>query len=559
MLKMANDYYLGKGWKFGAIALALVLAIIVGFCWFWWGWRVQLQGGQFAVLLQKDGKDLTNEMLLAPSPEYKGIQLQNILTEGRYFLCPYFNEWYVMDATVIPENKVGVLVRKFGKPLPPEQIVALQDDQKGIVVEPLLPGRHYINTFAYDVVICDMVQIDPGYVGVVTLLSGKSPKTPNNFVVEPGERGIQSDLLSAGAHQKYSNPFVYKVIPVETRSQKFEVAGLRSISFPSRDGFDITVEGTIEWAPNLKKLAETFAIYVEQDALKKSTGINENLQNKIILPFARSWARMIGSNHNAVDFITGAAKTVVQTEVEAKLKAACQKEGIEIKSFVIRSADPPAAIRTQYERREIARRDKDKLMKEVETEIGPVVVLGGTPKLGPDGKPELDEFGNPVIVGGTPQLDPETSQPLRKGGRLANMIQVRSLDRATKIGEVRRDIVKDIREAETYAVVLITKSKKNLEVAQVNLEAAKDQAAQVVAQGTAAADVDVMKAKADAAGTTAKIAPFGSGEKYAENLLIAKISPAIKNILSNTDGPFAKLFERFASFQPTSATQPAKN
>jgi hypothetical protein len=56
-----------------------------------------------------------------------------------------------------------------------------------------------------------------------------------------------------------------------------------------------------------------------------------------------------------------------------------------------------------------------------------------------------------------------------------------------------------------------------------------------------------MAHKAEAEGVKAKVTAFGTGSKYAEYALIMKLSPGINEILSNTEGLFARLFERFVS------------
>ena len=45
-----------------------------------------------------------------------------------------------MATTEIPNGKVGVLVRKFGKPLEPGEVLATGNDSKGILRETKGPG-----------------------------------------------------------------------------------------------------------------------------------------------------------------------------------------------------------------------------------------------------------------------------------------------------------------------------------------------------------------------------------------------------------------------------------
>jgi uncharacterized membrane protein YqiK len=109
------------------------------------------------------------------------------------------------------------------------------------------------------------------------------------------------------------------------------------------------------------------------------------------------------------------------------------------------------------------------------------------------------------------------------------------------------EIAEAVRRAEQYQKVEVTKAEKELEVARIRLEAAKDRAAKITAEGFATAEVTVMKHRAEAQAVEAKISAFGTGGKYAEYQLIMKLSPGIKQVLSNTEGLFAKLFERFTT------------
>lgn len=547
----------GQAYPFGGGSLAknIVVGVIIVLgaagMYFWTYCRIQVGEEQFVPLLKKTGTNIGNEMLLVGDPnmkdsdKLKGPRFQ-ILKAGRYFRNPYYWWWpKPMNATFIPDLKVGVLVRKYGKALPPGEVLATTDDQKGILKEPLGTGRHFINTWAYEVEQHNMVKIKPGHMGVVTLLVGDLPENPNEFVMKKGERGTQPYLLPPGTHPKYSNPYLHEVTAIDVRSQKFEMAGPYGVTFPSKYGFDIKVEGTIEWAPDTDKLPELFVKYVDETDLVKSGGI-DNIQRKLILTFARSYFRTIGGQHRAVDYITGDTRIKVQNQVEQRLRESCAAEGVIIRSFVIRSTEPPRQIRDQYERREISRREIDRYKKEIETQIGAEILEGGEPELDPDGRPVLDERGNPNIIGATRTLGPD-GKPLREGGRIAKVIQERRKDRESQRGEIRKDIATEVWAARQYKRVEVTKAEKELLVATIMLEAAKDRAAKVLEEGTAEADVIVMINQAEANAVKAKVSAFETGDRYAEYQLIKKLSPGMRKIFSNTEGSFAKLFERFAS------------
>ena len=521
------------------------------------GW-INVPQGNFVVLIQKTGKDLPNDAILASSPEFKGVQL-DVLKEGYHFYSPYSYTWTEpIPATVIPEMQVGILTRKFGKPLPPGQVLAENDEQKGVLADTLSPGRHYLNTYAYGIELVPMVHIDPGFMGIVTCLVGKDPENPNEFVVKEGEHGTQPFLLPPGIHPKYSNKWMYKVTPIDVRSHKIEMAGDNAIDFPSQDGFPIHTEGTIEYAIDLQRLPELFVTFVDEKDMEASGGLN-NIEQKLIFPYGRSLYRIYGAQHKAVDYLIGSTRVAVQNQIEQELRDTCASQGVLIRSFVIRSTDPPQQIREQYERRELARRQKDEFLAEVTTEIGYPAVEGGKPKLDASGQPMFDH-GVPIVEGGKPKLDAD-GQPVFEGGRLTKEIQTRFKDRAQRRGQVNVQIATLTREAEQYGLVESTKANQRLEVAKLQLQAANDMAASKLSAGKAAADVIRMKNEAQAAGVQANISAFGSGDKYAQYLLTTHFAPAIRNIWSNTDGLFANLFQSLASQRdapkpPT--TQPTK-
>jgi regulator of protease activity HflC (stomatin/prohibitin superfamily) len=91
----------------------------------------------------------------------------------------------------------------------------------------------------------------------------------------------------------------------------------------------------------------------------------------------------------------------------------------------------------------------------------------------------------------------------------------------------------------------LTKAKQDLAVAQIRLEAAQKQADAQVARGQADANVILLNKQAEAEPLRQQIAAFGNGEAYAQYFFYQKVAPAVKSILTNTDGPFADLFRQF--------------
>lgn len=542
----------------GLMAVAVVVLLVIFGIYALSGW-ITVPQGHFVVLMRKTGTGLTNEQLLAtgpdfltPDPEAKGVQV-DVLKEGYHMLNPY--TWWWSDpipALVVPEMSVAVVTRKYGEPLPPGQVLAETDTQKGVLRKVLMPGRYYANTFAYSAQIIPMVRIEPGFMGVVTRLVGDPPADPNLFVVKDGERGTQPKLLPPGVHPEYSNKYVYKVVPIDVRSQKLELQGATALDFLSEDGFPIHTEGTIEYALDQQKLPEMFVMFVDEKDLEKSGGL-KNIEEKLIVPLGRSLYRIYGAQHKAVDYLTGSTRIVVQNQIETELKTEAAKDGIIIRSFVIRSIEPPVQVRQQYERRELAKRQKEQYLAEIIKEIGYPAVEGGKQKIGPDGQPVFDH-GVPVIEGGTRRVD-DKGQPVFEGGRLSKELQSQMKDRAEKIGTVRLEIADVTRAAEQYGKVELTKANQRLSVAQLGLEAADDLAASKTAAGEAQAAVIRLKNQAEVAGVQASVQALGGGDHYAQYLLATRFAPAITNIWSNTEGPFAELFKTLTAPAARSAQQ----
>jgi len=110
----------------------------------------------------------------------------------------------------VEPGEMGVLVKKTGKPLAQGQILA-QPGQRGIQADVLAEGRHFIVPFLEEVEIQSCVHIKPGKIGVVTSKVGKK-SNGNNIIVNDDEKGIWKRVLTPGLHRL--NPYGYTV---ETR------------------------------------------------------------------------------------------------------------------------------------------------------------------------------------------------------------------------------------------------------------------------------------------------------------------------------------------------------
>ncbi len=511
----------------GLVAMLLPLACVAGFLLllvFWFIIRVEVDANELLVLVNKTGRNLPAELydefgdqvvlypeLVAAAAKktgeteeyvrnnYKGIQFE-VKKEGRYFPNPYSRAAHKFETTLIGQNEVGIRVRKFGRPLPFPKTVATEPDERGPVAEVLTPGRHDVNPLAFEVQRFPAIQIPEGHVGVVTLLSGTEPRTRNTYTVEPGEKGVQRQTLPPGL--EYVNPYLKRIDIVDIRSQKYDLIGDDAIYFPSGDSFTITIEGTIEWAIRPDRAADVWVAY----------GDMEDILKKIILPNARSIARIQGSKLKAREFISGRTRTAFQSKLLTELKQECWKQGIEIRAALVRDIQPPSEIASLISQREQADQE---------------------------------------IERSTNQMSEAKAEAL-----LIEQTELQNQNRA--IGDARREVVTMTKLAEQKKVVAITDASQALEVARLNLEAATKEAAALTARGQAEANVILFDYKARAEPLARAVNAFGDGHAYAQHFFLQKLAPAIQSIMSNTEGTFSEIFKEFQNFDRPAAPRKEK-
>ena len=503
----------------GSAGLVLIVLFVV-----WFVIRVEIPTNRLLVLVNKTGGVLPSELsdefgdqvVLYPelvkaiatqtgeSEEsvregYKGIQYE-VKKEGRYFPNPWSREARVIDTTIIGQSEVGVVIRKFGKPLPYPKTVATEPDERGPVAQVLNPGRHDVNLLAYDVQRFPAILIPEGHVGVVTLLSGSEPRVKNSYTVEPGEKGVQREALPPGL--EFFNPYLKRIDIVDIRSHKYDTVGDDAIYFPSSDSFTITIEGTIEWAIRPDRVAEVTVAY----------GDSQDILNKIILPNARSISRIQGSKLKAREFISGKTRSAFQGRLLTELKEECWKQGIDIRAALVRDIQPPSEIAALISQREQADQEMERSTNRMEEAKSEALLV------------EQQEMA----------------------------------ERNAAIGDSRRQVVTVTKEAEQRKSVSVTEANRALEVAKLQLEAAEKEAAAIRSRGEAEAKVVLFGYQAKAEPLAEAVAAFGDGMTYAQYFFVQKTAPAIQSIASNTDGAFAEIFKEFQSYTRTSGVKERK-
>ena len=242
---------------------AFVSVVFVGFLWTCC--RVYVPAGEMAIVTAKTGRPLPPGRILA-EPGEKGVQ-RVPLAEGRHFLNPINNDWRIVRAMTIPAGSVGVVTSKTGKELAAGEILAPDEDSKGVWKRVLGPGTYRLNPEGYDIAVMSAINIPIGYAGVVTSLTGKP--APKGQFAGPGEKGVREKILQPGLY--YVNPRAYQVDVVEV--------GMNQVSIVGKSG---TVVLTKAQSTSANGLAELQQNTLSAQSAKRADYMNRNADLGIV-------------------------------------------------------------------------------------------------------------------------------------------------------------------------------------------------------------------------------------------------------------------------------------
>ncbi|HID22134.1 MAG TPA: hypothetical protein EYP14_07000, partial [Planctomycetaceae bacterium] len=139
----------------------------------------------------------------------------------------------------------------------------------------------------------------------------------------------------------YVNPDVTRISLIDCHSQRFNLADRKAMGLPPKDGSWMSLGSRIEFRVNPGKAAEVYVPYNEES---HGDAIDEQIVQKIIMPSARSFCRLEGTNNLGRDFVRGETRTRFQEQFQEAMTAACEPLGIGIIQALITSTKPPQQI-----------------------------------------------------------------------------------------------------------------------------------------------------------------------------------------------------------------------
>ncbi len=455
--------------------------------------------GKVGVVTSKVGKPLAPGEIIAPDKSYQGIW-REVLTPGVHRLNPEGYKVDIVDAINIPFGYVGVVTSQTGKAAPAGKFA--KAGEKGVLQDILQPGLYYINPRAYQVNVIEigMNQVSmTGETGGVIALKNRI-EAASDTLDEMSSNTLNSQLQKRASLMREDNSIAK--LPVQSFARKsskrapavarrrmmgavssaaattvpqtpdmvYSVGGF--VEFPSRDGFKILMDMTVEFELMPQHIARIYMLY----------GDLPQVVSKIILPQILSVTRMKGSSYKAQDFIVGEGREIFQNNLRSELEQVLREKSIVVHNAIIRNVTIPANILKPIQEASLA----------VEQ--------------------NLTNFSLQETAKIEAELNLHTA-----------MIE----QKRREIEQETRKITAEIAAQQKQSVRLIA-AEAELEVAQLQLKRSELDAARTKLKGETDVTVAFMRNNERALGVEMKAKALGASGVMADLMLVEKLNPNVK-------------------------------
>ncbi len=307
--------------------------------------------GKIGVVSAKVGSELPQGEFLANESQ-KGIW-RRVLGPGTYRLNPYGYEITIEDAIVIPIGYVGIITSLSGRQAPEGGFAA--SGEKGVRSDILQPGLYYVNPKEFQV---NIVEIG---VNQVSLLGQEGSTVITKGQIESQNTAmdaLQDKMLQKQAakrrdyYQQTEAQVAQRAAPVAAKKPNAQpvppAEGIHVlneyVSFPSRDGFLISLDMTVEFELLPENIAWLYRSYGDLPAVI----------DKIIMPQILSITRNKGSEYRAKDFIVGEGREKFQMDMTDALSKTMTEKKIITHNALIRHVEVPMQILDPIQKASVA-------------------------------------------------------------------------------------------------------------------------------------------------------------------------------------------------------------
>jgi hypothetical protein len=508
--------------------------------WHWEVERIEVPPGKFLVRVHRWGKNLPEDEIVARDASYKGVML-DVLGEGRHFLNPIFWSYEIHSIKEVPAGRCLVLTRKFGTKIP--------DDR--------------------------MAQGD---------ILARQNSEGNPF---EGERGILRDVLPPGSYR--INPHAYSVEEVDAVEIGVHQVGVRTLkvgddprnmppdeslgSYVVADGFrgvqkSTVPPGTYYINPHVETITpvDVRAHRVELHDIQFPSRDGFILKPRVVVEYAaiayktpEMVARLAddGMLHQADATLEEQQQNeILQKVLLPHIRGYARIEGsnFDAREFILSKADATAAP---------AQTPTDNAREKMQTELLKKV------------KPRCEELGVELRAVTLAALQPPAEladqiaqRELARVEREKNEVLVRQhqaqqelaakqalkLQATEKVGAETR-LIQAKTKMDQSKEVEESRLKQDLANATIELEAAKSEAEARLATGKAQADVIGLQNDAEISGLKTAVQGFASIEHFAQYHVLSKLTPALSEIFASDDSEFARLFAAYMTQKPDSTAK----
>lgn len=500
------------------LGVVVVAGLILQQFWHWEVERVDVPPGKFLVVTNLWGTDLPEGEILAPDATYKGIQLE-VLPEGRHFLNPFFYKSEEYKMVEVPAGQCAVLTRLYGPPIPAERLAKgdflAGPGERGIVGEVLMPGRHRVNPHAFNVELVPAVEVTTEQVGIRTLKVGKDATA-----LKPGERPGPYLVPEGyrGVQAKTVRSGTYYLNPYVESITPVDVRSHRvefsDIEFPTKDGYNLRPYVLVTYRVLAEKSPELFVTLTEEGKISQTDMTPTQQEKNQILQ--KIVLPLIRGYVRIEGSKFDAADFIADRSVAGQAPAANARERLQQE---LNDKVPPRCLRAgvAIESLTLAQLDAPgELLRQIADREQARVDRERNIQ-------QIETYKTEQELKATEALKAQESAKVAANTRL---IQAQT--------EAKQRL--DVEEA---------KLKQELDNARVKLEAAKNTAKQVLAIGQAEADVINLQNEAEVSGLRRAVQGFPSPEAFAQYSVLAKLAPALGEIFASDTSEFAKLFAMY--------------
>jgi regulator of protease activity HflC (stomatin/prohibitin superfamily) len=509
------------------VGVAVVGLLIVQQIWMWEVERIEVAPGHFVVRIHRWGQDLPEDQIVAADDSYKGVMLEP-LAEGRHFLNPILWGHEIYPGVEVKPGQCLVVTRRFGEPLPPGEILAHEDPSdphkgtRGIVREVKLQGFYRLNPHAYQWELVPAVEIRADQVGVRVLKVGREPPPPDK---DRGPYVVPRGCR--GVQAEFAPPGTYYLNPYVESIVPVEVRShlveLSDIAFPSRDGFILQPHITVEYAVQPATAPELLVRITDQGELfQKDSTAQEQESN-----------------------------AVLQKIIFPHVRGYARIEGskFDAKDFI---ATPGM---------EGKENNREKLQKAMLAQIQPKcaalgvnvasVILSDDMKLPSELKEQISQRDQARV-----ELEKNKARVgTYKAEQELKAKEALSQQKTEKTRAGTR-LVQATTKAEQLKEVETSRLKQELENAQLRVDAAALQKTAILQKAKAEAEVIQSQNQAEIAGLEKAIQGFRGAQQFAQYHLMARLGPSLGEIFASDDSEFAKLFSSLQTPPPNAIISP---